>query len=64
MKKLSKKYLELFQKYTDKAGQYSNLFLCGRLADYKYYNMDRIINHTLKKWEILKEELEISSSLV
>ena len=55
--------LKLFHKYEQKAERYSNLFLCGRLADYKYYNMDWIINHTLKKWEILREKLEIPSGL-
>ena len=60
---VAKENLELFQRYTDKADQYSNLFLCGRLADYKYYNMDWIINHTLRKYEALKEKLRISSDL-
>ena len=29
--------------YLKQARQYRNLFLCGRLADYKYYNMDAAI---------------------
>lgn len=60
---VTKENLELFQKYVDKADPYSNLFLCGRLADYKYYNMDWIINHTLRKYEILKEKLGLKETL-
>lgn len=33
----------LYQKYTEKAAEYKNLILLGRLAEYKYYNMDRIV---------------------
>lgn len=56
---VNKENLDLFHKYVAKAAEYSNLFLCGRLADYKYYNMDWIINHTLRKYETLKEKLGI-----
>lgn len=30
----------LYKKYRETAEQFPNLYLCGRLADYKYYNMD------------------------
>ncbi|MBR5514779.1 MAG: UDP-galactopyranose mutase [Clostridia bacterium] len=33
----------LYQKYASKASEFDNLFLLGRLAEYKYYNMDKII---------------------
>ena len=42
---------ELYQKYVDEAKKYSNLVLLGRLAEYKYYNMDAIV---LKALEITK----------
>lgn len=32
----------LYAKYAEKAEEYGNLILLGRLAEYKYYNMDRI----------------------
>ena len=34
---------ELYRKYAEKALGYGNLILLGRLAEYKYYNMDRIV---------------------
>lgn len=34
---------KVFEKYKNEANQYSNLFICGRLADFKYYNMDSTI---------------------
>ncbi len=34
---------ELYRKYADKASDYKNLILLGRLAEYKYYNMDKIV---------------------
>lgn len=32
----------LYEKYREKAKKYQNLILLGRLAEYKYYNMDKI----------------------
>ncbi len=37
----------LYAKYADLAGQYPNLHLLGRLAEYKYYNMDAIAARAL-----------------
>lgn len=34
---------ELYRKYAEKASDYKNLILLGRLAEYKYYNMDKIV---------------------
>ena len=33
----------LYAKYAEKAGKYADLILLGRLAEYKYYNMDKIV---------------------
>ena len=41
----------LYQKYVNEAKKYPNLVLLGRLAEYKYYNMDAIV---LKALEITK----------
>ncbi|MCK9479556.1 MAG: UDP-galactopyranose mutase [Firmicutes bacterium] len=40
--------------YKQLAGKYGNLYLCGRLADYKYYNMDEAIQ---KAFEVFEELL-------
>lgn len=49
----------LYQKYWMEAKRYRNLFLCGRLAEFKYYNMDICIEHALEYFENVKEYLEI-----
>ena len=43
----------LYENYVEQAKQYSNLILLGRLAEYKYYNMDAIV---LRALEIVKSE--------
>ena len=37
----------LYAKYAELAAQYPNLYLLGRLAEYKYYNMDAIVARAL-----------------
>ena len=45
----------LYEKYYQKAKEISNLYLCGRLAEYKYYNMDAVILRSLELFdEIMK----------
>lgn len=38
---------ELFKKYKAEADQLEHVLFCGRLADYKYYNMDQVIARAL-----------------
>ena len=38
---------QMYQKYEKEAKKYSNLFLCGRLAEFKYYNMDQALERAL-----------------
>ena len=38
----------LFEKYNFDAKKVNNLVMCGRLAEYKYFNMDMIISNSLK----------------
>lgn len=45
----SKKTYEKYQKY---AASFHDLILCGRLADFKYYNMDQVI---LRAFEVYKK---------
>ncbi|MDR1533430.1 MAG: UDP-galactopyranose mutase [Clostridiales bacterium] len=48
---------EVYDKYRELAGRYKNLFLCGRLAEFKYYNMDICIEHALEYYNNVKEYL-------
>jgi UDP-galactopyranose mutase len=39
----------LYSNYVEMAKAYPNLILLGRLAEYKYYNMDAIVEKALLK---------------
>lgn len=43
---LNEQNTRIYSKYKKYASKYSNLYLCGRLAEYKYYNMDAVILHS------------------
>ena len=45
---LTEESQEIYQKYLKEAKKYDNLLLCGRLADFKYYNMDQALKKALK----------------
>ena len=47
----------LINQYRMLAGRFANLFPCGRLADFKYYNMDQAINRAIDVWERLRESV-------
>lgn len=38
---------KLYRDYLELCGKYEDLFLCGRLAEYKYYNMDAVVDQAL-----------------
>ena len=44
---LTEESQETYRLYKDYASQFKNLILCGRLADYKYYNMDQALERVL-----------------
>lgn len=44
----NKSNIELLTKYKELATNEKNVFFCGRLGDYKYYDMDKIIENVLK----------------
>lgn len=46
--------LKQYEAYQELAKQYPNLYLLGRLAQFKYYNMDAIILEALKLAQTLK----------
>ena len=47
-----------YNKYLEESKKYKNLYMLGRLAQYKYYNMDLIINDALNLFEKIKTEGE------
>lgn len=49
---------KLYQMYLQEVQKYSNIFLCGRLAEFKYYNMDVCIEHALEYFGRIKAYLE------
>ena len=48
----------LYQKYLNEKANYCNVFLCGRLAEFKYYNMDICIEHAIAYFGEVKAFLE------
>ena len=48
----------VYRMYLEEAKRYHNLFLCGRLAEFKYYNMDICIEHALEYFHNVKQYLE------
>ena len=46
----------LYEKYKMKLEKYTNIIIVGRLAEYKYYDMDDIIVKALAVYEAIKEE--------
>lgn len=44
---LTEESQNLYEKYKKEAEKYKNLFLSGRLADFKYYNMDQALDRAL-----------------
>lgn len=54
---LTEKSRAAYQRYKKEAAGYENLFLCGRLAEFKYYNMDMCILNALASFENVREYL-------
>ncbi|WP_196590409.1 UDP-galactopyranose mutase [Pectinatus frisingensis] len=44
---LTRESNELYSKYKNRADKIKNLYYCGRLADFKYYNMDQALERAL-----------------
>lgn len=45
---LTEESQRLYLKYAQLAGEISNLYVCGRLGSFKYYNMDQALEFALK----------------
>ena len=46
---LTKESMEQYEKYEALASQIDNLICCGRLADFRYYNMDQALKRALEQ---------------
>ena len=42
---------EIVIKYRNEVSKYKNLYICGRLGDYKYYDMDKTIEMALETFD-------------
>lgn len=47
-----------YNQYCNEVRRYHNVFLCGRLAEFKYYNMDDCILHAFEVYEEVRRYLE------
>ncbi len=47
----------LFKKYESEAKKCRNLILCGRLAEYRYYNMDQVVARALHTYKTIINHL-------
>lgn len=54
---LTEKSARLYERYQKEAASFRGLFLCGRLAEFRYYNMDICIEHALSYYETIKDYL-------
>lgn len=45
----------MYKKYSAYAATYKNLTLCGRLAEFKYYNMDQVVLRALEVYRDMEE---------
>ena len=52
---LTKDNAALYKQYQKELSKIPNLFLCGRLADYKYYNMDTAIVRAFEIFEKIQK---------
>ena len=51
----------LYEQYKHEADQLENTWFIGRLAEYKYFNMDQVVNQALELFEELKEQENYAS---
>lgn len=49
---------KVYKQYYNKSKRYNNLFLNGRLAEYKYFNMDIVIEHTFERFKEIEVYLD------
>lgn len=52
---------EKYAKYAEEAKKYKNLYLLGRLANYKYINMDIAVKNAIELAKTIKENIEVEN---
>jgi UDP-galactopyranose mutase len=52
------KNLLKYQKYVEHLQKYPNFYLLGRLAEYKYFDMDDAIDNAMSKFDNIKNKLK------
>lgn len=55
---LNKRNLEIYQKYKEEAEKHPDVHFVGRLANYKYFNMDEAFKNALDLYHALEEKPE------
>ena len=45
---------EAVKKLAEKETEENNVYFCGRLAEYKYFNTDEVIENALRTFDVLK----------
>lgn len=50
---------KVYDMYLKHSGIYKDIFLCGRLAEFKYYNMDDCILRAFDVFEYIKKHLQV-----
>lgn len=56
---IAEENLKRYELYRSEAEKYGNIVLCGRLAEYRYINMDVCIEHALEKFEEIKKRFKL-----
>lgn len=54
----NKENIQKYLRYKDLLSNYKNIYLCGRLAEYEYYNMDIVIDKALDVAQKIIDELD------
>lgn len=49
---------EIYEKYLSEVNKYEKLFVCGRLGDFKYYNMDQALKRALEVSRCIIERIK------
>ena len=49
----------MYQKYVDYVKPFSQFYLLGRLAQYKYYNIDAMVLKALELTDKIKKDKEV-----
>lgn len=56
---LTSQSIAQYEKYKNAVAEIPNIYVCGRLGDFKYYNMDQAIKRAFEVFELIKVKSEI-----